>query len=315
MKSSVELSIITPCFNEEKNVENCISAVRLIMRNELPDLTYEHLFIDNCSTDSTVESIRKAAKIDDRVKLIVNNRNVGVSRSIYRALGRVSGNAIIPMLPADLQDPVDVIPKFVEHWQAGSMIVFGQRVERQESVAMRLLRGLYYRTIRKLASSRIPINAGEFMLIDRRVARSITDLQDQYPYVRGLVAQADNRSSFVQYRWEKRKHGKSKSTPFVLIDVAINGLVSTSRMPARIALLVGFIISFFGLTLGLFAFVSALIWGQQALPGITSLFVGVFFIGGLQLFFLGLIGEYVLSIHGQVRPEPGIYSSEEVNLS
>jgi glycosyltransferase involved in cell wall biosynthesis len=315
MKRSVDLSIITPCFNEEKNIENCISAVRSVMKNELPELEYEHLFIDNCSTDSTVDSIRQAAKGDERVKLIVNNRNVGVSRSIYRALGRVSGNAIVPMLPADLQDPVDVIPKFVQHWQAGSMIVFGQRIERQESLAMRLLRGLYYRTIRKLASSRIPINAGEFMLIDRRVARSITDLEDQYPYVRGLVAQADNRSSFVQYRWEKRKHGKSKSTPFVLIDVAINGLVSTSRMPARIALLVGFAISFFGLALGLFAFLSTLIWGQQSLPGITSLYIGVFFIGGLQLFFLGLIGEYVLSIHGQVRPEPRIYSSEEVNLS
>jgi glycosyltransferase involved in cell wall biosynthesis len=315
MKSGVDISIITPCFNEEKNIENCISAVRSVMKNELPDLTYEHLFIDNCSTDSTVESICQAAKIDKRVKLIVNNRNVGVSRSIYRALGRVSGKAIVPMLPADLQDPVGVIPEFVRHWQAGSMIVFGQRVERQESMAMKLLRGLYYRTIRKLASSRIPINAGEFMLIDRQVARSITDLKDQYPYVRGLVAQADNRSSFVQYRWEKRQYGKSKSTPFVLIDVAINGLVSTSRIPARITLLVGFVISFFGLALGLFAFVSTLIWGQQALPGITSLLVGVFFIGGLQLFFLGLIGEYVLSIHGQVRPEPGIYSSEEFNLS
>ena len=314
MNNTVDLSIITPCFNEEGNVADCILAVRSMMKTEIPDFSYEHIFIDNCSTDGTVEIIRQATKGDSRIKLIVNNRNIGVSRSIYRALARVSGDAVVPMLPADLQDPVEVIPKFVSEWKSGSMIVFGQRIERQESIVMRLLRGLYYRTIRRLATSRIPVNAGEFMLIDRKVAHSVTDLNDQYPYVRGLVAQADNRSSFVQYRWEKRKHGKSKSTPFVLIDVAINGLVSTSRMPARIALLAGFAISFFGLALGLFAFISTLFWGQQALPGITSLFIGVFFIGGLQLFFLGLIGEYVLSIHGQVRPEPAVYSAEEINF-
>jgi glycosyltransferase involved in cell wall biosynthesis len=314
MKTDLDLSIITPCFNEENNIETCILAVRGIMQEKLPDITYEHILIDNCSNDSTVEVIRRLAALDKRVKLLVNNRNIGVSRSIYRALSRTSGRSIIPMLPADLQDPVEVIPEFVSQWQSGSMIVFGQRIQRQESLAMRILRGLYYRTIRRLASSKIPINAGEFLLIDQRVAQSIIDINDQYPYVRGLVAQADNRSSFVQYRWEKRKNGKSKSTPFVLIDVAINGLVSTSRLPARIALLAGFVVSFFGLALGALTIVSTLLWGQQVLPGITSLMVGVFFLGGLQLFFLGLIGEYVLSIHGQVRPEPTPYSSEEINF-
>jgi glycosyltransferase involved in cell wall biosynthesis len=314
VKKNLNLSIITPCYNEEQNIESCIEAVRDIMRTELPDYSYEHLFIDNCSTDSTVDLIRASAATDSNVKLMVNNRNIGVSRSIYRAVGRATGEAVIPMLPADLQDPVSVIPKFVANWESGSMVVFGQRIERQESILMRVLRGVYYRSIRKLASSSIPINAGEFMLIDSKVAHSITAINDQYPYVRGLVAQADSRSSFVKYRWERRIKGKSKSTPFVLIDVAINGLVSTSRLPARISLLAGFVVSFLGFALGLTALLATLIWGRQALPGITTILISVFMLGGFQLFFLGLIGEYVLSIHSQVRPEPLVYSSEEVNM-
>lgn len=314
MRKVIKLSIITPCYNEEQNIESCIAAVKHMMRTELPNYAYEHIFIDNCSTDATVDLIRAGAMNDLNVKLVVNNRNIGVSRSIYRALGRADGHAIIPMLPADLQDPVNVIPKFVAHWESGSMVVFGQRIERQESLFMRLMRGIYYRTIRKLASSNIPLNAGEFMLIDRKVAHSVTAIGDQYPYVRGLVAQADTRSSFVKYRWERRINGKSKSTPFVLIDVAINGLVSTSRLPARISLLAGFAVSFVGLTLGFTALLATLIYGRQALPGITTILISVFMIGGIQLFFLGLIGEYVLSIHSQVRPEPLVYSSEEVNM-
>ena len=311
----LKISIITPCFNEENNIEACVLAVKEMMKNNLPDFEYEHLFIDNCSTDSTIARIKNYAKTDVNIKLVVNNRNVGVSRSIYRAISRTSGDAVIPMLPADLQDPVSVIPKFVALWQSGSKVVFGQRIERQESRTMRLMRGFYYRAIRKLANTNIPINAGEFMLIDREVAKSITAINDQYPYVRGLVAQADTRSSYVQYRWEKRISGKSKSTPLVLIDVAINGLVSTSRLPARFSLLAGFAVSFIGFSLGLVTLFSTLVWGRQALPGITSLLVSVLLIGGVQLFFLGLIGEYVLSIHSQVRPEPLIYSSEEINMN
>jgi glycosyltransferase involved in cell wall biosynthesis len=314
MNQPLKISIITPCYNEENNIEPCVNAVRNVMSELLPQYEYEHIFIDNSSIDSTVDVIRTFAASDKNIKLIVNNRNIGVSRSIYRAVGRAHGDAIVPMLPADLQDPVDVIPKFVRLWEEGSMIVFGQRIERQESIVMRILRGIYYRIIRKLATSSIPINAGEFMLIDKKVAAAITSIDDQYPYVRGLVAQADTRSSFVQYRWERRVSGKSKSTPFVLVDVAINGLVSTSRLPARISLLAGFAISLFGLALGSLTLLSTVIWGRHALPGITSILISVLMIGGVQLFFLGLIGEYVLSIHSQVRREPTVYSSEEINM-
>jgi hypothetical protein len=218
------------------------------------------------------------------------------------------------MLPADLQDPAEVIPDFYREWRAGSLIVFGQRIQRQESFIMRSLRGLYYRIIKKLASSDIPINAGEFMLIDRKVVNLLVDMHERNPYLRGLIAQVGVKSSSVNYRWGKREFGKSKATPFVLIDTAINGLVSTSRLPARIALLSGFMFSLIGIFLGVWSLSASLFSSSLIGSGIPTIIVAIFFIGGIQLFFLGLIGEYVLSIHGEIRPEPGAFDLEIIGF-
>ena len=218
------------------------------------------------------------------------------------------------MLPADLQDPPEVIPDFYREWEAGSLIVFGQRIQRQESFVMRSLRGLYYRIIKKLASSDIPINAGEFMLIDRKVVNLLVNMRESNPYLRGLIAQVGVKSSYVNYRWGKREFGKSKATPFILIDTAINGLVSTSRLPARIALLSGFMFSLTGIFFGVWSLAASLFSNSLVSSGIPTIIVAIFFIGGIQLFFLGLIGEYVLSIHGEIRPEPGAFDLETIGF-
>jgi glycosyltransferase involved in cell wall biosynthesis len=312
---NIKLTIITPCFNEVESIVNCISIVRQFMQDQLADYSYEHILIDNASTDGTVREIKIEAESDKRIKLMINSRNIGASRSVYRALIASSGEAIIPMLAADLQDPVEVIAEFVSLWESGSLVVFGQRTNRQENFLMRILRGIYYRIIRKLSQSDIPINAGEFMLIDRKIANSIIELHDTNPYIRGMVGQTGVPSKYVQYTWVKRTKGKSKSTPFVLIDFAINGLVSTSRLPARIVLLVGFAISGLGILMGIATFVSVLFLKNNVAQGIPTLIVAVFILGGIQLFFLGLIGEYVLSIHGQVRQEPGAFDIEKINFN
>ena len=315
MKSETpQLSIITPCFNEEESVLKCFQSLRDVMSKELPGVSYEHIFADNSSTDGTVKVIKSFLKSDSRVKLIVNSKNIGAPRNIYRALSRANGFAVIPMLPADLQDPAEVIPEFYKEWQAGSLIVFGQRIQRQENFMMRSMRGLYYRIIKKLASSDIPINAGEFMLIDRKVVDLLVDMNESNPYLRGLIAQVGVKSSFVNYRWGKREFGKSKATPFVLIDTAINGLVSTSRLPARFALLSGFMFSLIGILLGLWSLTASLFSNSLIGSGIPTIIVAIFFIGGIQLFFLGLIGEYVLSIHGEIRPEPGAFDLETLGF-
>ncbi len=310
----LQISVITPCFNEEQSVLKCYESLKEVMSKQLPGITYEHIFADNSSTDQTVEEIKKFAKTDTRVKLIVNSKNIGAPRNIYRALSRTGGDAVIPMLPADLQDPAEVIPEFYKEWKAGSLIVFGQRIKRQEHIVMRSLRGIYYRIIKKFASSEIPINAGEFMLIDRKVVDLLVEMNESNPYLRGLIAQVGVKSSYVNYKWGKREFGKSKATPFVLIDTAINGLISTSRLPARIALLSGFVFSLIGFMLGFWSLIASAFSSSMIGSGIPTIIVAIFFIGGVQLFFLGLIGEYVLSIHGAIRPEPGAFDLETIGF-
>ena len=218
------------------------------------------------------------------------------------------------MLPADLQDPPEIIPDFYRLWTAGSMVVFGERTNRQEGLLLRSLRAIYYRIVRKFAEGNIPINSGEFMLIDKSIAENILALDDQYPYIRGLVAQSVDISSSVKYTWAAREKGKSKANWFNLLDQAINGLISTSRIPARLALVGGFLISGLGILAGLYSLILNIIGQVHTSAGIPTVIVAICFFGGLQIFFLGLIGEYVLSIHSQVRPLPKAFDRERINL-
>ena len=309
-----KISIITPCFNEEDNVENCIDGVSRIMLEKLPHYSYEHIFTDNASTDRTVEIIKSRALVDSRVKLTVNSRNVGPFRNMWNGLKKSKGELVIPMLPADLQDPPIVIPEFVKKWEEGNLIVYGVRRNRQESFFMRAIRSIYYRVIQKLADFPIPRDAGEFMAIDRSVADSLLKLKDEYPYIRGLVAQVGVKSSYVTYTWEKRYSGKSKNSILDLVDQGVNGLISTSKVPARLALVSGFAISLLSIIYA-FAQIIILSINRNGAPiGIPTLIVSITFFAGIQLLFLGLIGEYVLSIHNQVRPAPPMYEIESINL-
>jgi glycosyltransferase involved in cell wall biosynthesis len=310
----LDLTIITPCYNEESSVVDCAREVQKVMSSRLPKVRYEHIFIDNASTDGTVPELRKIASDSKNVKVIVNSRNVGPFRNMYAAMAKASGRAVIPMLPADLQDPPDKIPDLYQEWVKGYLVVYGERTNRQESLLMRVMRGLYYRIVRTMSEADIPLNSGEFMLIDRKISNEICNLGDHYPYIRGLVAQSTSNSTSVPYTWGTRKKGKSKSNFLALIDQAINGFISTSRAPARIALLGGFFVSGLGFLAGLWSFIVNLIDAPSALQGIPTLIVALFFIGGIQLFFLGLIGEYVLSIHSQVRRLPREFEVESINF-
>lgn len=313
-EKGIDLTIITPCYNEEASVMECAREVRKVMSSKLPKVKYEHIFIDNASTDGTVNELRKIAADSKNVKVIVNSRNVGPFRNMYAAMAKASGRAVIPMLPADLQDPADKIPDLYKEWVDGYLVVYGERTNRQESLIMRALRGLYYRIVRTMSETDIPINSGEFMLIDRKISDEICKLGDHYPYIRGLVAQSTSNSTSVPYKWGVRKKGKSKSNFLALIDQAINGFISTSRAPARIALLCGFLISGLGFLAGLWSLIANLVDAPTALQGIPTLIVAFFFFGGIQLFFLGLIGEYVLSVHSQVRRLPREFEVESINF-
>ena len=313
-EKGIDLSIITPCYNEEASVVDCARVVKNLMSSRLPKVKYEHIFIDNASTDETVLKLREIARNSKNVKVIVNSRNVGPFRNMYAAMAKASGRAVIPMLPADLQDPADKIPDLYQEWVNGYLVVYGVRTNRQESLLMRGMRGLYYRLVRTMSETDIPINSGEFMLIDRKISDEICKLSDHYPYIRGLVAQSTSNSISIPYTWGARKKGSSKSSFISLVDQAINGIVSTSKAPARIALLGGFFISGLGFLAGLWSLIANFVGAPTALQGIPTLIVALFFFGGIQLFFLGLIGEYVLSIHSQVRRLPREFEVESINF-
>jgi hypothetical protein len=218
------------------------------------------------------------------------------------------------MLPADLQDPPEIIPQFYKKYLEGFLIVYGERSEREENYVLRSLRGFYYRIIRKMSHTEIPLNSGEFMMIDSKIADSIVQLDDQYPYVRGLVAITGARSTSIKYKWVRRTAGKSKANALLLIDQAINGLVSTSKIPARIALFAGFLLSATGLFLAALLVVGKLIGALDSPSGIPTIVTLILLMGGAQLFFLGLIGEYVLSIHNQVRRAPKEFVTKKFNF-
>ena len=245
MSDQVFLTVITPTYNEVESIENCIRSVRETLQNYSEQIVYEHLIIDNNSTDSTADVVEQATFSDKSVRLIVNSRNIGASRSIFRALGKAKGYWVIPMLPADMQDPVHVIPQFLDSVKDGqTQVVYGVRTNRREHLLMRFLRSLYYRTVRKFSSIELQLHAGEFALLRRDIVDAIVDTNDQYPYVRGLISQTGARFKTVDYAWEQRAAGKSKASPLVLIDLAVNGFVSTSQIPARVALICGFVFLF-----------------------------------------------------------------------
>ena len=309
-----KLSIITPCYNEEVNVEICAQELKKVMQEKLSGYDYEHIFADNASTDATLVKLRELAAKDDHIKVISNSRNVGPFRNMWNAMKSATGDAVVPLLPADLQDPPSVIPELVKHWEQGFLVTYGVRANREESIIMRMARGLYYRIIKKFASAVIPLNSGEFLLADKKVIDSILVVDDQYPYIRGLIAQTGVKSASVPYTWVRRERGKSKNSFISLIDQAINGFVSTSRVPARLALLGGFLLSFFGFAYAIFTAIMVLVSDGTAPVGIPTIIVGIFLLGGVQLLFLGLIGEYILSIHGQVRRTPPMFEIERINF-
>jgi polyisoprenyl-phosphate glycosyltransferase len=306
------ISVVTPVFNEEENVETCVKAVRDVFA-QLPRYDYEHILCDNASTDRTLAILKQIAASDCHVKLIVNSRNFGAFNSLMNGLLATRGDAAV-FLPADLQDPPEVILDFVRHWEAGYEVVQGIRANREEGRLMRILRGQYYRLVNRCANIEIPLNVGEFQLIDRVVVNALRQYDDYYPYIRGMIANCGFRSIGVPYTWRARQHGFSKNRLYHLIDAGLNGLISFTNLPMRLCLFAGFILATLSLGYAFVTLLINLIWGRVGPPGIATLIVSVFFFGGVQLFLFGVLGEYISAIHFQVRKRPLVIERERVNF-
>lgn len=309
------ISIITPCFNEEDNVRDCYEATKALFADELKGYAREHIFADNCSTDRTAEILREIAAGDNSVKVIINARNFGPLRNTFNGVMASSGNAVLLFLPADLQDPPELIPQFVRLWEQGYEIVYGIRATREESLLMRALRNAYYRLLTRFSEVQISPGVGDFQLVDRRVVEAMRQVRDDNPFMRIMTFECGGRSIGVPYTWRARKKGTSKNRISALIDQGLNGLVSFTTAPLRLGLVAGFVISFLSILYALANFVVSVIYYQQiAEPGIMTLIMAMFFFGGVQLFFMGMIGEYILAIYGQVRGKPVVFERERINF-
>lgn len=309
------ISIVTPCFNEQDNVTDCYEAVRSLFNNELAGYDHEHVFCDNASTDQTPEVLRSLAGTDSRVRVILNARNFGPFRSAFNGILSTTGDAVLLMLAADLQDPPELLPRFVQLWEEGNEVVYGVRRVREEGRLMRTVRRMYYWAVSKFADIQIPMNAGEFQLVDRKVVDALRNCDDYYPYIRGLVANCGFRRAAVDYTWRARRRGFSKNRLYHLVDQALNGLISFSNAPMRLCIMMGFLLSAASLSYAAFTVGLHLFHFGSAPPGIPTLIAGLFLFSGVQLFFFGVLGEYISAIHFQVRRRPLVIERERINFA
>jgi glycosyltransferase involved in cell wall biosynthesis len=309
------ISIVTPCYNEELNIRDCHEAVRALFDRELSDYRREHIFCDNASTDRSIDILREIAKEDSAVRVVLNARNFGPLRSTFNGVMASTGDAVLLFLPADMQDPPELLPEFVKLWEQGFEIVYGVRAVREEGWLMRKVRDWYYRILIRFSEFKVPPGVGDFQLVDRRVVNAMRVVRDNYPFLRMMTFECGGRAIGVPYTWRARKKGLSKNRLTALIDQGINGFVSFTTAPLRLSLYIGFGLALLSLLYAIINFFIGIVRYQTvAEPGIMTLVVAFFFFGGVQLFFLGILGEYILAIYGQVREKPVVFERERINF-
>ncbi len=307
------LTILTPCFNEEGNVREVYEQVKAVMAT-IPDLEYDHLFIDNASTDETVRILRELAAEDKRVEVIVNTRNFGQVRSPYHAFLQARGDAVMTCV-ADLQDPPELIPQFVAKWREGFKVVIGVKQGTSESWVMARTRRFYYWLVARLSSDvELVHNFTGFGLYDRAVIEEFRGTEEQYPYVRGMVSDFGYQLAVIPYMQPVRTKGRSKNNFLSLYDIAMLGITNHSKIPLRLATMAGFAISIVSLVVALVYLALKLVWWDTFNLGLAPLVIGVYFFGAVQLFFIGVLGEYIGSIHTQVHKRPLVVERERINL-
>ena len=306
------ISIVTACYNEEENIEDIYKQVKNVIY-EFRDYSYEHIFIDNSSRDKTVSILRKIAESDKNVKIIVNSRNFGHIRSPFYGLLQANGDAVISIC-ADLQDPPLLISEFIKKWEEGYKIVVGVKKISKESGFIFAFRKLYYRVLSKLSDIDLIENFTGFGLYDRGVIEILRNLNDPYPYFRGLISEIGFDVAKIEYIQPKRKRGITKNNFYTLYDMAMLGLTSHSKLPLRLATFLGFASALLSFLAAVFYFLYKIVYWKNFSVGIAPLIIGLFFFSSVQLFFLGIIGEYIGSIHTRVLKRPLVIEKERINF-
>ena len=306
------ISIVSPCFNEEENIHELCRRV-FEQASKLIDYDFELIFVDNASTDNTQQIIKDIAKHESRVKLIINTRNFGHIRSPLHGYLQARGDAIIAMV-SDLQDPPELIGELIEKWASGYKVVICRKPTSKENSAINLIRRMYYATIGKISEVKLIPDFYGFGIYDRTVIDAIKKLDDPYPYFRGLISELGYEYATIEFDQPRRHRGITKNNFYSLYDTAMLGLTSHSKLPLRLATMSGFLLSFISLLIAIgYAMAKLLFWDSFSL-GMAPLVVGLFFFGSVQLFFIGLLGEYIGAIHTQVMKRPLVIEKERINF-
>ncbi|HNW74358.1 MAG TPA: glycosyltransferase family 2 protein [Bacteroidales bacterium] len=306
------ISILTACYNEEENIQELYRQVKA-QCDKVPGYDFEHVFIDNASTDRTVALLKEIASEDKSVKIIVNARNFGHIRSPYHGMMQCSGDAIISIV-ADLQDPPEMIVDFIKKWEAGYKIVTGVKNKSKENRIMFLIRKFFYKIIESISETEQIKNFTGFGLYDKQFIDVLRKLDDPYPYFRGAISDLGYDRTEIPYTQPKREKGKTKNNFYSLYDMAMLGFVNHSKLPLRLSSFIGFTVALVSLLVALVYFIYKLIDWQDFQLGLAPLVIGIFFLGGIQLFFLGIIGEYIGAIFTQVKKRPLVIEKERINF-
>lgn len=306
------ISVMTPCYNEEGNIEKLYTLVKKQFE-KIGKYTYEHIFIDNYSTDHSREILRELARRDKNVKVILNARNFGPNRSGSYGMLQGRGDALI-VLVCDLQDPPEMIPTFLEKWEEGYKVVLGQKTKSKENPIMFQIRKLYYKVMSLLSETEHLTNVTGYGLFDKEVLDMIKWMDDPDPYIRGLVPQLGYKWCLVEYTQQKREAGKSSYNFNRYFDFAITGVVHVSKKPLRVATMLGFIMSGISFTIALIYLIMKLINWNRFDMGTAPILIGMFLLGSIQLAFIGVIGEYIGAILTKVTRMPMVVEEERINF-
>jgi glycosyltransferase involved in cell wall biosynthesis len=305
------ISIINPVYNESENIDELIQRVSSVMQET--NYEYEHLFIDNCSTDETLRKLKEIAKKNKKIKIIANTRNFGYIRSSFHALLQAKGDGVV-LIASDLQDPPEMILEFIAQWESGFKIVMAVKPVSEESKFIFYLRRMFYKSISKISEVNLIQNATGSGLFDSGVIEILRKINDPYPYFRGLLCELGYPIATVKFKQPKRIRGITSQNFYSLYDMAMLGITKHSKIPLRIMTILGFAISILSLFVAsCFLIAKLLFWNLFSL-GIAPTLIGIFFFGGMQMLFLGMLGEYIGTIQTQVRNMPHVIEAERINF-
>lgn len=309
-----KISVLIPCYNEEENVVPISEAVIKTLQKDLPEYDYELVFIDNDSQDHTRSLIRQLCDENPKIKAIFNARNFGQFNSPYYGMLQITGDCVIEMV-ADFQDPVELIPQYVHEWEKGYKIVIGIKTSSKENRLMYWLRSCYYKTIKKLSDVEQIEHFTGSGLYDREFIEVLRNLDDPTPFLRGIVAELGYRRKEIPYEQPRRRAGKTHNNFYRLYDAAMLSVTSYTKAGLRLATIFGSICAVVSMLIALVYLVMKLIWWDRFPAGMAPMLIGMLFLGSVQLFFIGFLGEYIMSINQRVMKRPLVIEEERINFN